>query len=62
MGDVVEIKDRDIIPADLVILTTKDDRCEAFNKTASLDGETNLKPKLALKAVNSSLFDSKSSA
>ena len=62
VGDIVELKDGDIIPADLVILTTKDERCEAFNKTASLDGETNLKPKLALKSVNDSLYgnDSKS--
>ena len=44
------------MPADLVLLTTKDDRCEAFNKTASLDGETNLKLKLALRSVNASLF------
>jgi len=40
----------------LLLLTTKDSRCEAFNKTASLDGETNLKLKLALPFVNSTLF------
>ena len=57
VGDVVELKDGDIIPADLIVLTTKDDRCEAFNKTASLDGETNLKPKLALRSVNATLFE-----
>ena len=45
-----------MIPADLFILTTKDDKCEAFNKTASLDGETNLKPKLALKAINDTIY------
>lgn len=60
VGDVVELKDGEIIPADLVILTTKDARCEAFNKTASLDGETNLKPKLALSSVNSGLFSANS--
>lgn len=52
VGDVVRVRDGDIIPADLVILTTKDSKCEAFNKTASLDGETNLKPKLALRSIN----------
>ena len=46
------------MPADLVLLTTKDERCEAFNKTASLDGETNLKPKLAIPSVNANLFNS----
>ena len=56
VGDVVEVKDGDIIPADLVLLTTKDDKCEAFNKTASLDGETNLKPKLALKNINDTIY------
>ena len=39
-----------------MLLTTKDDKCEAFNKTASLDGETNLKLKLALKLVNDSIY------
>ena len=58
MGDIVKLRDGDIVPADLVILTTKDFRCEAFNKTASLDGETNLKPKLALKSINKTIFSS----
>ena len=40
----------------MVLLTTKDQRGEAFNKTASLDGETNLKPKLALKKVNDTIY------
>ena len=56
MGDVVKLKDGDIIPADLLLLTTKDQKCEAFNKTSSLDGETNLKPKLALKSINDTVF------
>ena len=56
VGDVVQLHDGEIIPADLVLLTTKDDRCEAFNKTSSLDGETNLKPKLALRNVNATLY------
>ena len=56
MGDVILLKDGDIVPADLVLLSTKDDRCEAFNKTASLDGETNLKLKLAIPQVNSTLY------
>ena len=62
VGDVVKLSDGDVIPADLFILTTKDDKCEAFNKTASLDGETNLKPKLALKAINDTIYSADSSA
>ena len=53
---MILLKDGDIVPADLVLLSTKDDRCEAFNKTASLDGETNLKLKLAIPQVNSTLY------
>ena len=60
VGDVVALKDGDIIPADMIILSTKDSRCEAFNKTSSLDGETNLKPKLALRSVNESLYKQES--
>ena len=56
VGDVVKLRDGEIIPADLVLLTTKDEKCEAFNKTASLDGETNLKPKMALSAINETIF------
>ena len=60
VGDVVRMKDGEIVPADMVILTTKDDRCEAFVKTAQLDGETNLKVKLALKQINETLLTSQS--
>ena len=49
VGDVIKLKDGEVAPADLFILTTKDSRGECFNKTTSLDGETNLKPKLAVK-------------
>ena len=58
VGDVVLLTDGEIVPADMVILTTKDDGCEAFVKTAQLDGETNLKVKLALKQVNETLLTS----
>lgn len=60
VGDVVKLRDGEIVPADLLLLTTKDDKCEAFNKTASLDGETNLKPKLALKTVNDTIYSAQS--
>ena len=49
VGDVVKLRDGEIAPADLLILTTKDQKGEAFVKTTSLDGETNLKPKMAIK-------------
>ena len=56
VGDVVRLRDGDIVPADLLLLTTKDAQCEAFNKTASLDGETNLKLKLALRSINETIL------
>ena len=61
VGDVVKLKDGEIAPADLLLLTTKDAKGEAFVKTTSLDGETNLKPKMAIKQINDSLFGYKRS-
>ena len=60
MGDVVKLNDGDKVPADLLLLTTKDNKGDAFNKTASLDGETNLKPKLALKTINDTIYSANS--
>ena len=56
VGDVVRLRDGEVAPADLLLLTTKDGRGEAFNRTTSLDGETNLKPKMAIKQINESFF------
>ena len=56
VGDIVELSEGENIPADLLLLTTKGTRGEAFIKTAQLDGETNLKPKLPIKELNESMF------
>ena len=61
VGDVVKLVDGEVAPADLLILTTKDGKGEAFARTTALDGETNLKPKMALKQINDSLFGIKRS-
>ena len=63
VGDILRIRDDQIIPADCVVLAshskavTIDESVpsECFTKTQSLDGETNLKPKLPVKAVNQQL-------
>lgn len=47
VGDIIEIKDSEQVPADCVLLQVKDNKPECFVKTAALDGERNLKPKLA---------------
>ena len=50
------IEDREQVPADCVLLQVKDQKPEAFVKTSALDGERNLKPKLANMTVSSN-FD-----
>lgn len=52
VGDIVRIRDNTIIPADCVVLASSTHGKELFTKTQSLDGETNLKPKLPIKKIN----------
>lgn len=47
------LKNNEVIPADLVILNTSDEKGTAYVETKNLDGETNLKLKSAQKEVNS---------
>ena len=42
-GDIILVKNRDIIPADLVLLGSIGDKGVAYAETSSIDGETNLK-------------------
>lgn len=42
-GDLVRVKQNEIVPADLIILSSSDNKGRAFVETKSLDGETNLK-------------------
>lgn len=51
VGDVVLLKENDQIPADVVVLSTSDSDGVCFVETKNLDGETNLKPRKALKAT-----------
>ena len=47
MGDIIQIADLEQVPADCILLKVEDNKPECFVKTAALDGERNLKPKLA---------------
>ena len=46
VGDIIKVHDGEQVPADCVLLKVKDNAKECFVKTAALDGERNLKPKL----------------
>ena len=43
VGDIVKLKNRELVPADMVLLATSDANGLAYTMTANLDGETNLK-------------------
>ena len=63
VGDIIKVKDDEIVPADCLLLTSG--YCEnnpssfgqCFISTGSLDGERNLKPKMAIKEVEDSFTD-----
>lgn len=45
VGDFVKLVDGELVPADMVILSSSDDSGIVYVQTANLDGETNLKPR-----------------
>ena len=55
VGEFIQIRNREVIPADVIIITAKEksDTAEgrAYVETKSLDGETNLKMRRALKST-----------
>ena len=60
VGDIIKIADGEQVPADCVLLKVAEDKPECFVSTSPLDGERNLKPKLASSRVSQafgSLFD-----
>lgn len=52
MGDIVRIEDREMIPADLVVLSTALPQGACYIETSNLDGETNLKLRNALETTH----------
>ena len=47
VGDIIRIKDGQLIPADCILIKIENPNKECFVKTVALDGERNLKPKVA---------------
>ncbi|KAF8648400.1 hypothetical protein AX16_006309 [Volvariella volvacea WC 439] len=53
VGDIVLLRDNEQVPADIVVLSTSDPDGMCYLETKNLDGETNLKPRKAVKATSS---------
>ncbi|KAH9913676.1 phospholipid-transporting ATPase 1 [Epithele typhae] len=51
VGDIVLLRDNEQVPADLVVLATSDADNMCYLETKNLDGETNLKPRKAVRAT-----------
>jgi len=52
VGDIIELTDNQMVPADCILLSTEDSKGQCFINTVSLDGEKNLKPKIAINHVH----------
>ena len=49
VGDILAVKNKETFPCDLLVLSTSSLAGKCYVMTANLDGETNLKPKLAVR-------------
>ncbi|KAJ3025977.1 UNVERIFIED_CONTAM: hypothetical protein HDU68_006389 [Siphonaria sp. JEL0065] len=62
VGDIIRLRDREFIPADIVVLSSSNADGICFIETSNLDGETNLKQRQALKVTSDAISDSNSVA
>ena len=56
-GNIIKVESENFIPADLLILKTSDAKGGCYVETKNLDGETNLKTKMAEKELQN-MFNS----
>ena len=57
VGDIVLLRDNEQIPADIMVIATSDADNMCYVETKNLDGETNLKPRKAVRATASVLSE-----
>ncbi|ORX60795.1 phospholipid-translocating P-type ATPase [Piromyces finnis] len=60
VGDIICLSNNEQIPADIIVLASSNDKGICFIETASLDGETNLKQRQALKETTEAIYDENS--
>lgn len=57
VGDIVLLRDNEQVPADIMVIATSDADNVCYLETKNLDGETNLKPRKAVRATSSVLSE-----
>ena len=57
VGHILKLENNQMVPADCLVLSTGDENGMCYISTESLDGEQNLKPKLAPQTTQGKLLE-----
>lgn len=57
VGDIVLLRDNEQVPADIMVISTSDPDNMCYLETKNLDGETNLKPRKAVRATGAAVSE-----